>query len=120
MYWCKQNWRANNKTVAILSPNLLGICGLAQDKRDSKYNLIVIEDSADTIGSTINNINTGQYTDISISFYGSHIINCAGNGGALQWSKTTFNKVKLLRHGSRSSLFDENNSESIENNLISI
>ena len=46
--------------------------------------IILLEDSADTIGSTINGHLAGKYTDISItSFYGSHIINCAGNGGML-------------------------------------
>ena len=108
------------KTAAILAPNLLGnLCDWPKIREiANKHNLIVIEDSADTIGSTINNVNTGQYTDISItSFYGSHIINCAGNGGAIAMNnKTTFNKVKLLRSwGRSSSLFDENNSESIEN-----
>ena len=37
-----------------------------------KYNLITIEDSADTIGATLNNRPSGHYTDVSItSFYGS-------------------------------------------------
>ena len=36
------------------------------------------------MGATYKNKSTGRYADISItSFYGSHIINCAGNGGAL-------------------------------------
>ena len=49
-----------------------------------KYNLVIIEDSADTLGATLNNNPYGDFTDMSItSFYGSHIINCAGNGGAL-------------------------------------
>ena len=58
-----------------------------------KYNLIVIEDSADTLGAKINGKYSGFYSDISItSFYGSHIINCAGNGGAL-----AVNSGKVLR-----------------------
>ena len=41
-----------------------------------------MEDSADTLGATINSKPSGIYSDISItSFYGSHIISCAGNGG---------------------------------------
>jgi len=75
------------KTVAILAPNLMGnLCewSLMREIAD-KHNLILIEDSADTLGATINDgIPTGTFTDMSItSFYGSHIINCAGNGGAL-------------------------------------
>ena len=50
------------------------------------------------------------------SFYGSHIINCAGNGGALAINDPSVMKnAKLLRSwGRSSSLFDEK-SESVEN-----
>ena len=82
-----------------------------------EHNLIVIEDSADTLGATINGKKSGSYSDMSItSFYGSHIINCAGNGGALAINDNeVMEKAKLLRSwGRSSSLFDEK-SESIEN-----
>ena len=106
-------------TVAILAPNLMGnICDWINIRRIAdKYNLIVIEDSADTIGASLDDKSTGFYTDISItSFYGSHIINCAGNGGALAVNNRDFlREAKLLRSwGRSSSLFDEK-SESIEN-----
>ncbi len=109
----------SEKTVAILAPNLLGnICDWLEIKRiAAKHGLKVIEDSADTIGATVNGISTGHYSDMSItSFYGSHIINCAGNGGALALNdKTLLEESKLLRSwGRRSSLFDEH-SESVEN-----
>ena len=46
-----------------------------------KNKIKVIEDSADTLGATINNRTTGNFSDVSItSFYGSHVISCAGNG----------------------------------------
>ena len=108
------------KTVAILAPNLLGnICEWNEIRKIAdKYGLTVIEDSADTLGATFKNgKSTGQYTDVSItSFYGSHIINCAGNGGALTINDCNLMKrAKLLRSwGRSSSLFDEK-SESIEN-----
>ena len=108
------------KTVAILAPNLLGnLCDWPKIRNIAdKNNLIVIEDSADTLGATIGeNISSGEYTDMSItSFYGSHIINCAGNGGALTLNdKKIYQKAKLLRSwGRSSSLFDER-SEDIEN-----
>jgi len=107
------------KTVAILAPNLLGnLCDWERMRAiANKYDLILIEDSADTLGATINNFSSGYYTDMSItSFYGSHIINCAGNGGALALNNDeVFKKAKLLRSwGRSSSLFDEK-SESIEN-----
>ena len=109
----------NNKTVAILAPNLMGnLCDWPEIRKIAdKYNLIVIEDSADTLGATINGRSSGSYSDMSItSFYGSHIINCAGNGGALLLNdKKIIEKAKLLRSwGRSSSLFDEK-SEAIEN-----
>ena len=83
-----------------------------------KYGLVVIEDSADTLGATFEgDIPTGEFTDMSItSFYGSHIINCAGNGGALTINNfEVLERAKLLRSwGRSSSLFDER-SEEIEN-----
>ena len=109
----------SDKTVAILAPNLMGnICDWYRIRKIAdKYNLIVIEDSADTLGATLHGKSTGSYADMSItSFYGSHIINCAGNGGALILNdKKVFERAKLLRSwGRSSSLFDEK-SESIEN-----
>tara|TARA_A100001015_G_scaffold232913_1_gene263876 strand:+ start:2570 stop:3772 length:1203 start_codon:yes stop_codon:yes gene_type:complete len=109
----------NDNTVAILAPNLMGnLCDWPKI-RDiaNKYNLIVIEDSADTLGATIDGKKSGYFTDMSItSFYGSHIINCAGNGGALAINdQKVMEKSKLLRSwGRSSSLFDER-SEEIEN-----
>ncbi len=109
----------NEKTVAILAPNLLGnLCDWKSIREiANKYNLIVIEDSADTLGGEIDNKPAGLFTDMSItSFYGSHIINCAGNGGALAINDNkVMERSKLLRSwGRSSSLFDEN-SESIDN-----
>lgn len=108
-----------NKTVAILAPNLMGnICDWETIRSiANKYDLIVIEDSADTLGALINQKSSGFYSDMSItSFYGSHIINCAGNGGALAINDDkVMEKAKLLRSwGRSSSLFDEQ-SEKIEN-----
>ena len=107
------------KTVAILAPNLMGnLCDWPTIRKiANKYNLIVIEDSADTLGATINGKSSGFYSDMSItSFYGSHIINCAGNGGALAVNDhKVIKRAKLLRSwGRSSSLFDEK-SEKIEN-----
>jgi len=109
----------SEKTVAILAPNLMGnLCNWEKIREIAdKYNLIVIEDSADTLGATLNGKSSGSFSDMSItSFYGSHIINCAGNGGALAINDNdVMERAKLLRSwGRSSSLFDEK-SESIEN-----
>jgi len=83
----------------------------------NKYNLVVIEDSADTLGATIGEETSGFYSDMSItSFYGSHIINCAGNGGALAINdKEVMKRAKLLRSWGRSSSLFDDKSETIEN-----
>ena len=109
----------SEKTVAILAPNLMGnLCDWPKIREIAdKYGLKIIEDSADTLGATIKGKSTGFYSDMSItSFYGSHIINCAGNGGALAINDdSVMERAKLLRSwGRSSSLFDEH-SESIEN-----
>ena len=109
----------NENTSAICIPNLLGNLPDWQKIRNlaDKHNLVVIEDSADILGASFNNRSSGYYSDMSItSFYGSHIINCAGNGGALCLNDDeAMKKAKLLRSwGRSSSLFDEK-SESIEN-----
>lgn len=106
------------KTVAMMIPNLIGnlpdwdkIKSIAE-----KHNLKVIEDSADTLGATLRNESTGTRSEVSTtSFYGSHIINCAGNGGMLCVNDPKLaEKAKLLRSwGRSSSLFVE--SEKIEN-----
>jgi len=107
------------KTVAILAPNLMGnLCDWpAIRKIADKYNLVVIEDSADTLGATIGGKTSGFYSDMSItSFYGSHIINCAGNGGALAINdKKVMERAKLLRSWGRSSSLFDDKSEEIEN-----
>jgi len=107
------------KTKAIVAPHLMG--NIVNWERLApmlkKKGILIIEDSADTLGATHKGKSTGQYADISItSFYGSHIINCAGNGGMVCFNdKKQYIKAKLLRSwGRSSSLFDEK-SEKIEN-----
>ncbi len=108
-----------SRTVAILAPNLMGnICDWIKIREiANRYNLIVIEDSADTLGAKLKDYSTGYFTDISItSFYGSHIINCAGNGGALTLNqKEAYENSKLLRSWGRSSSLYDEKSEEIEN-----
>tara|TARA_Y100000590_G_C15738463_1_gene1019393 strand:+ start:2789 stop:3982 length:1194 start_codon:yes stop_codon:yes gene_type:complete len=109
----------NKKTKAISVPNLLGNLPnwVLIKKIAKKYNLLIIEDSADALGSKINNFSSGRFSDISItSFYGSHIINCAGNGGYIGFNnKKFYEKAKLLRSWGRSSSLYDEFSEKIEN-----
>ncbi|WP_224826186.1 DegT/DnrJ/EryC1/StrS aminotransferase family protein [Cognatishimia sp. MH4019] len=105
-------------TSAMMIPSLIG--GLpdwaAIRKLADKHGLRVIEDSADTLGATINGESTGIYSDVSTtSFYGSHVINGAGNGGMLCVNDPELGRKALLLRswGRSSSLFVE--SETIEN-----
>jgi len=107
------------KTKAIVAPHLMGNIVNWEKLAPmlKKKGILIVEDSADTLGATYKNKSTGKYADISItSFYGSHIINCAGNGGMVCFNdKKKYIKAKLLRSwGRSSSLFDEK-SERIEN-----
>ncbi|MCD6013566.1 MAG: NDP-hexose 3,4-dehydratase [Flavipsychrobacter sp.] len=106
------------KTKAMIIPNLIGNLPNWKQLREiaDKHNLFLLEDSCDTLGAEIDGASSGRFTDMSAtSFYGSHIINCAGNGGMLCVNTDAFyNRGKLLRSwGRSSSLFVE--SEKIEN-----
>ena len=109
------------KTKAMMIPSLIGnfpdwdrIWDIAQ-----KHGLLVIEDSADTLGATLRGTSTGTRSHVSTtSFYGSHVINAAGNGGMLCVSDPELaERALLLRSwGRSSSLFVEAAvSESIDN-----
>jgi len=97
----------NKKTVALMIPNLLG--NIADWKKINKiakrYKLKVIEDSADTIGYSINGKNAGPLSDIATnSFYASHIISGAGTGGIACFNDLKlYQRAKLLRGWGRSS-----------------
>ena len=109
-----------DKTRAMLLPNLVGnICewdniSALRGGRDT----ILIEDCADTLGATLQGKSSGWWSDASItSFYGSHIINGAGNGGMLCVnSDSAAERAMLLRSwGRRSSLFGRGEGEQIAN-----
>ena len=99
--------KITKKTKALLIPNLIGnLPNWAQIRKlANKHKLMVIEDSADTLGATINSKPSGRFSDVSItSFYGSHIISCAGNGGMfLTNNKKFFTRAKVLRSWGRMS-----------------
>ncbi len=107
------------KTRAIVAPNLMGnIVNWEKIKKIIRNkNILIIEDSADTLGATYKGKSAGKLADISItSFYGSHIINCAGNGGMVCFNNKKFYlKAKLLRSWGRSSSLYDEYSEKIEN-----
>ncbi|MCK0172174.1 DegT/DnrJ/EryC1/StrS family aminotransferase [Aliiroseovarius sp. S1123] len=105
-------------TSAVMIPSLIGNLPDWQRIREiaDAHSLKVIEDSADTLGATIGSDSTGKFSDVSTtSFYGSHVINGAGNGGMLCVNDEELGRRALLLRswGRSSSLFVE--SETIEN-----
>ena len=101
------------KTKAIVVPNLIGNIPDWKKIKEftKKKKIMLIEDSADTLGYKIDQKFNG-ISDFSItSFYGSHVINCAGTGGALMLNdKKLFLKGKILRSWGRlSSIIKEDN-----------
>jgi CDP-6-deoxy-D-xylo-4-hexulose-3-dehydrase len=97
----------SDKTKAIMVPSLIGnlpdwdrIAEIA-----AKHDLFVIEDSADTLGAIQRGKSTGTRSHISTtSFYGSHVINCAGNGGMVCVNRDDWaEEATLLRSWGRSS-----------------
>lgn len=109
------------KTKAMMIPSLIGNLPDWDRIREiaDKHGLMVIEDSADTLGATLRGSSTGTRSHISTtSFYGSHVINAGGNGGMLCVSDPELAEQALLLRswGRSSSLFVEAEvSESIEN-----
>jgi CDP-6-deoxy-D-xylo-4-hexulose-3-dehydrase len=98
------------KTRAIMIPSLLGnIPDLARLKRIAKkHNLLVIDDSADTIGASFAGKPTGYYSDVSTtSFYASHIITAAATGGMACFHDAAFARRArvLAAWGRESTLF---------------
>jgi len=97
----------NKKTKAIIVPNLLGnIPNYKKIYKIAKKNkLKIIEDSADTIGYTVNKKSFGKFTDVSTtSFYASHIVTGAGFGGMACFNdKKIYEEAKILRGWGRSS-----------------
>lgn len=106
------------KTAAIMVPSLIGNLPDWPRIREiaDSHGLAVIEDSCDTLGATIGGTSTGAWSDISTtSFYGSHVINAAGNGGMLCVNDDALARRGLLLRswGRTSSLFVD--SETIGN-----
>ena len=102
-------------TKAMVIPNLMGNIPDWDALRAiaDKYKLLVLEDSADTLDSKLHGRPTGARADIcTTSFYGAHIINCAGNGGMLCMNDEEHEqRARILRGwGRRSSVFAESES----------
>ena len=103
--------KINPKTKVLMIPSLIGNVSNLEELREIawEYNLILIEDSCDTLGAKYKNLPSGKYSHISTtSFYGSHIITAAGGGGMICVNNLYWlDKCRILRGWGRSSARDE-------------
>ena len=107
--------KINKKTKAIIPVDIGGTaCDILKIKEIAQENdLIVIEDSAESLGTTMNDNKIGSISDISIfSFCGNKVLT-TGEGGAITTnSKEIYEKIKLIRsHGRLDSMNYFNNPE---------
>ncbi len=87
----------SDKTKALLVPNLVGGMPDWDQLRAlaDRHNILLIEDSCDTLGGSFRGKPSGTRADISVtSFSIFHIITCLGNGGMV-----CFNDQGLLDRG---------------------
>ena len=107
--------KINKKTKAIIPVDIGGTaCDILKIKEIAQENnLMVIEDSAESLGTTVNNNKIGSISDISIfSFCGNKVLT-TGEGGAIATnSKEVYEKIKLIRsHGRLDNINYFNNPE---------
>ena len=93
--------KITKKTKAILAVHLYGFsCDILKIKKIcKKYNLFLIEDVAEALGSSLNNKNLGTFGDVStFSFYGNKTLT-TGEGGMIITNKhSIFKKVSHLKN----------------------
>tara|TARA_B100000787_G_scaffold161327_1_gene141059 strand:- start:1265 stop:2464 length:1200 start_codon:yes stop_codon:yes gene_type:complete len=103
--------KINKRTKAILLVHVLGnSCDMDQImKIKNKYNLILIEDTCESLGSKYKNKFLGTFGEFSsFSFYSSHQISSGEGGMICCKDKVDYNIIKSLRsHGwSRGTSFE--------------
>jgi len=91
------------KTKAIMPVHIYGVpCNMPDIMAlANKHNLLVIEDCAEALGSSIDNKHVGTFGHIgTFSFFGNKVITC-GEGGAVIFNDAdAYNRAKILRdHG---------------------
>jgi len=90
-------------TKAIMPVHIYGVpCKMSNIVEISKrYNLRVIEDCAEALGSRIANKHVGTFGDAgTFSFFGNKVITCGEGGAVIFRDRDTYEKAKVLRdHG---------------------
>ena len=106
--------KITQRTRALMIPNLFGNIPdwISLQEIAESHGLKTVQDSADTVGATLQDTPVGRYSHVSTtSFYASHIVTGAGFGGmVLTDIEDIRNTSQLLRGwGRQSSLMHETN-----------
>ena len=98
----------NSKTKAIIPMDYGGLsCKISDISEVAKKNhLILIEDAAECLGSTVNGSKVGSQSDSAIfSFFGNKVLTTGEGGAVVTDSKKIYEKIKLIRsHGRQDSI----------------
>ncbi len=89
----------SSKPKAIILVHLYGMPAKMERIKEvaSKYNIPIIEDAAEALGSTFQSQSCGSLGDLGIlSFNGNKIITTSGGGALLSDNETYINKAKFL------------------------
>jgi len=93
----------SNKTKAIMPMDYGGqSCRIQEIKNISQnHNLILIEDAAESLGSTVDGKKVGSFSDSAIfSFCGNKVLTTGEGGAVVTNSKDIYEKIKSIRsHG---------------------
>jgi perosamine synthetase len=96
-----------SKTKAIIPIHYAGLpCKIDEiQKISKKYNIPIVEDTAESFGSKIKNKKVGTFGDLSIlSFAGNKVLTTGEGGAVLTNSKLLYEKLKLIRSHGRKDL----------------
>lgn len=89
----------NKKPKAIIPVHIFGVpCNMSAIKQISiKYNIPIIEDAAESLGSTYKNTHTGVIGDIGVySFNGNKLLSTSGGGIVVSHNKDMIDYIKFL------------------------
>lgn len=93
------------RTRAVLVPQLIGNAADLRALREicDRHSLRYLDDSCDTIGTTVHGRPSGAYSDVTTtSFYASHVITAAGMGGMVLTDSTEIrDRVLCMRDWGR-------------------
>ena len=92
------------KAKAVVVVNLYGVPAKLAEIKDicEKHNAILIEDAAESLGATYNNVQTGTFGQYSaLSFNGNKIITTSGGGMLLSDDQEAVKKARFLASQSR-------------------